>query len=179
MAGAARARRYAQAAFQLAIERQDLERWRRDLGTVAALGRDQTVVQILESPRFAFKDKVNLLSGRLADMHPLVVNLLLMLIQKGRLALLPDIYADFEELADEYRGVASAEVTTAVELDEAERKRLAERLSEVVGKQVVVRAKVDPAVVGGIIARFGDKLLDASTRHRLEALKKQIAGATR
>ncbi len=179
MARAARARRYAQAAFQLAVERQDLERWLRDLRTVVALGRDETVARLLESPKFAFTDKVKLLSGRLGDMHPLVMNLLLVLIQKGLLALLPDIYAEFEDLADEYRGVAVAEVTTAVELDEAERKRLAERLSEVIGKQVVVRAKVDPAVVGGIVARFGDKLLDASTRHRLEALKKQIAGATR
>ena len=179
MARAARARRYAQAAFQLALERQDLDRWRSDLRTVAALGRDETLVQLLESPKFALGDKVKLLSSRLAGVHPLVLNLLFMLIQKGRLALLPDIYGEFEDLADDYQGVAPAEVTTAIELDEAERKRLAERLSAIVGKQVVIRPKVDPEVVGGIVARFGDKLLDASTRQRLQALKKQIAGATR
>ncbi len=179
MARAARAKRYAEAAFQLALEGQDLDRWVSDLRTVAALGRDATVVGLLDNPQFAFADKVTLLSGQLAGMHPLVLNLLLMLVQKGRLGLLPDIYDEFQDMADEYRGVAPAEVTTAVELSEEERKHLAERLSQIVGKQVVVRPRVDPQILGGIVARFGDRLLDGSTRHRLEDLKRQIAGATR
>ncbi len=156
-----------------------MERWLSDLRTVAALGRDDALLQLLESPRFAFTDRVKLLSDRLGDVHPLVLNLLFMLIQRAQLGLLPGIFDEFEDLANDYRGVATAEVTTAVELNEVETKRLAERLSEIVGKQVVVRPKVDPEVVGGIVARFGDKLLDASTRHRLEELKKQIAGTTR
>ena len=90
--------------------------------------------------------------------------------------LLPQIFDEYQRLLDAFRGVQRAEVVTAVELTREDQLAIETRLSEVTGKKVVITAKVDPTVIGGVVARFDGKLLDGSTRSKLEALKKQIAG---
>ena len=80
-------------------------------------------------------------------------------------------------MLDNYLGVEQAEVVTAVPLDENDVQKLAKNLGAVVGKEVVVKAEVDPEILGGIIARVGGKLLDGSTRSRLAALKRELVGA--
>jgi F-type H+-transporting ATPase subunit delta len=86
-----------------------------------------------------------------------------------------DIADEYQRLLDSYRGIEQAEVTTAIELDDEDRRKLEERLELVVGKKVVLKPRVDPAVLGGIVARIGGKLLDGSTRSKLMALKKALA----
>ncbi|MGD9143877.1 MAG: ATP synthase F1 subunit delta, partial [Dehalococcoidia bacterium] len=81
-----------------------------------------------------------------------------------------------QRLLDTYRGIEPAKVITAVPLDEKDKQKLTERLSAVVGKQVVLKAEVDPEILGGIIARVGGKLLDGSTRSKLAALKRELTG---
>jgi F0F1-type ATP synthase delta subunit len=88
------------------------------------------------------------------------------------------IAEEFRVLLDEQRGIAWAEVLTAIPLDEEQKRRVAARLGEVTGKQVNVDAAVDPSILGGLIARIGDTLIDGSTRSRLLALKKELMGAS-
>jgi F-type H+-transporting ATPase subunit delta len=107
------------------------------------------------------------------------VNLVNLLVARERLGMAGEIAEDYERLLYSHRGIEPADVVTAVPLDEDEIKKLEERLGTIIGKKVVVKPEVDPTVVGGIVARVGGKLLDASTRNRLEALKKQIAGTER
>jgi F-type H+-transporting ATPase subunit delta len=90
-----------------------------------------------------------------------------------------DIAAEYQRLLDSSRGIEQAEVTTAVPLDENDMTKLTERLGAVVGKEVVVKAEVDPEILGGIIARIGGKLLDGSTRSKLAALKRELVGTGR
>lgn len=80
----------------------------------------------------------------------------------------------YQRLLDSYRGIERAEITTAVPLDEEDKQRLEERLGAIVGKKAVLKPKVDSSVIGGIVARIGDKLLDGSTRSQLMALKKEL-----
>ena len=88
-----------------------------------------------------------------------------------------DIADEYQRLLDSHRGIEQAEVTTAIPLDDEDKQRLAEYLGAVVGKKVMLKPKVDSGLIGGIVARVGDKLLDGSTRSKLAALREQLAGA--
>lgn len=179
MARRAQAKRYAQAVFQIALEKGELDRWQSDLKRIAGLQQDDVLVRLLENPKLPFSDKVRLLSERLADINPLALNLVCLLVARGRLGLLGEIAEEYQRLLDSYRGIEPAEVITAVPLEDEDKRKLEEHLSDIAGKKVIIYPKVDPALVGGIVARFGGKLLDGSTRSRLEALKKDIGGIAR
>ena len=139
------------------------------------MGEDATLIAWLENPKFRFDDKVGLLSEQLGDLNPLTLNLVYLLAARGRLSMIGDIADEYQRLLDSYRGIEQAEVITAVPLDDEDRLRLGERLGAVVGKKVVVKPEVDSSLIGGFIARIGGKLLDGSTRGKLEALKRELA----
>ena len=179
MAGKAHARRYAQAAFEIALEKKELERWQDDLEKVAGTLADAAFLAALESPKIGLEDKFRLLSERLKGISPLVLNLARLLVTRGSAGMAGDIAAEYRRLLDGHRGIAPADVITAVPLDDGDRKKLAASLGSLVGKKVTLHAEVDPEILGGVIARVGGKLLDGSTRSRLAALKRELTGAER
>ena len=168
------ARRYSQAVFEIALERKELDRWQSDLGKIASLGEDATFIAFLESPRFHFNDKARLLSERLGDINPLALNLVYLLVARGRLSMVGDIADGYQQLLDSYRGIERAEITTAIPLDDEDKLRLEEHLGAIVGKKVVLKPGIDSSLIGGIVARIGGKLLDGSTRSQLMALKREL-----
>jgi len=168
------ARRYAQAVFNIALERNELDRWQSDLQKIAGLSEDAAFIALMENPKVRFEDKARLLVEPLGDINPLALNLVYLLLTRGRVSLIGDIADEYQRLLDSYRGIEQAEVITAVPLDAKERQRLEEHLGAVVGKKVVLQPKVDPSLIGGIIARIGGKLLDASTHSKLIALRDEI-----
>jgi len=168
------AKRYAQAAFNIALEKKELDKWQTDLRTVASLGEDSTIITFLESPKFNFSAKTKLLSERLVDVEPLVLNLVYLLIAKARLGIIGEIADEYQRLLDSYHGIERAEVITAVPLDDKDKVKLGERIGAIVGKKVMIEPEVDPGLIGGFIVRIGGKLLDGSTRSRLEALKREL-----
>jgi F-type H+-transporting ATPase subunit delta len=170
------ARRYAQAVFDIAREKKELERWQSDLDRIVDLGGDATVMALLEHPKVRFEDKAKLLAERLKGVNPLALNLVYLLVTRGRLGMLGDIAGEYRRLLDGYHGIERAEVTTAIALDDGEKRRLEEQLSVVVGKKVVLEAKVDESLIGGMVARVGGKLLDGSTLSQLTAMRKIFAG---
>ncbi len=177
MARRAYAKRYAQAVFQIALEKKELEKWQSDLKKIATLAEDKVLLTLLENPKLRFSDKAELLAGRLSEVSPLALNLVHLLVARDRLGMVVKITEEYQRLFDAYRGIESAEVTTAVPLGDEAKARLGRHLEEIVGKKVVIKHEVDPALIGGLVARIGGKLLDGSTRSRLEALKKGMAGA--
>ncbi len=108
------------------------------------------------------------------EIGQLQLNLLRLLRRKSRLALGPSIASYVRELLDERRGVARAEVRTAVEIDEERQQWFADQLGELTGRQVEVEAEVDPDLIGGAVVRIGDRLIDGSARSRLRALRTQL-----
>jgi F-type H+-transporting ATPase subunit delta len=173
------ARRYAQAAFELAHEKGQLDAWERDLASLAealALPQAQAFVgsrQVTPEQKSAFVQRVA------GEISPLVWNLVRLLASKDRLGLLPQVNDAFRELLDEHRGIAHAQVVAAVELSDDEREAITRRLSEMTGKQVQIEVSQDPELLGGVVARIGDRLIDGSTRTKLVALKRKLAGAAR
>jgi len=142
------ARRYSQAVFNIARERNELDRWQSDLGKIAGLGEDAPFIALLENPKVRFEDKARLLSERLGDINPMALNLVYLLVTRGRLSMAGDIADEYQRLLDSYHGIERAEVTTAVTLDDKEKQRLEERLGAVVGKKVVLEPKVDSSLIG-------------------------------
>jgi len=169
------ARRYSQAVFNIAREKNELDKWQSDLRKIATVGDDAQFLAFLENPKVRFEDKAKLLSQWLGDVNPLALNLVYLLVTKGRLGMVADIADEYQRLLDSYRGIEQAEVTTAIKLDDEDRRRLEKRLEMMVGKKVVLKPRVDPDVLGGVVARIGGKLLDGSTRSKLMALKKALA----
>ena len=102
-------------------------------------------------------------------------NLTSLLVSKGRVALAEGIAAEYRELVDDYRGVGNAEVTTAVALDAEAEKRIADQMTEATGRQIKLTSRVDPDIVGGIVIKIGDSLIDGSTRTKLSAMRSALA----
>ena len=179
MAVKAYARRYSQAVFEIALETKELDRWQADLEKIVSVVSDAEVMALLENPKLPLGDKARMLSELLADINPKALNLVQLLLIKGRLGMIADIANGYQRLLDSERGIEPATVTTAVPLAEEDKQKLAERLGAIVGKKVVLESEVAPGLIGGIVARIGGKLLDGSTRSKLLALKRELAGTGR
>jgi len=168
------AKRYAQAVFEIAREKNELEKWQAELARIAGLKKDAAVLGWLENPRAVADLKTQYLQQ--LGLSPLGLNLVHILLNKGRLHLVDDISEEYQRLVARQQGLETAEVTTAVPLSEDEQQKLAVGLGAVTGKKVLVKAAVNPEIIGGMTARINDQLLDGSTRRRLMDLKKAISG---
>lgn len=170
------ARRYSKAIFEIALEKKELDRWQSDLSKIASLGEDAAIVSLLENPRLHFDSKAKLLSERLSEINPLALNLAYLLVTRGKIKIAGDIADEYQRLLDSYRGIEQAEVTTVIPLDDEYEQKLTEHLGAIVGKKVVLKPAVDSRLIGGVVARIGDKLIDGSTRSKLAALREELAG---
>jgi len=173
------ARRYSQAIFRMALQEKDLNRWQTDLRKVATLLKDSALAALIANPKITGEEKSKTLAQRLGEINPLVIKLVLLLATKGKVAAIDDIAEEYQALVDNFRGIEGteiAEITTAIPLDDADKLKIAQRITEIVGKPVQLRPKVDPAIIGGIIIRVGDKLIDGSLRSKLAALRKDLGG---
>ncbi len=172
------AKRYAQAAFQIAKEGDSFDRWLEGVDAIAALMTDERVDALMTRSKAAFADKVAVVEQALPQSGPLVVNLAKLLVQKHRTYLAPFIARSFREMVDLHRGVSHARVRTAVPLSDEEQAELARRLAELTGGQVRVELTVDPSIIGGLVARIGDRIIDGSTEGKLRALRRRLQEAT-
>ena len=172
-------KRYARAAFELAMEKNELEVWQEGLKKMADLATDQTLMVLLQDPRIPFDSKKSLLQKGLGEIHPLVFNLAVLLVSKGLLSRGSDIFQQYNNLMDAHRGVERARVTTALPLAGEEKEVVSRRLGEIVDRKVVIDGQVDPSVIGGFIARIGDTLIDGSIRQKLDSLKKSMMEGAR
>jgi F-type H+-transporting ATPase subunit delta len=179
MAKKANARRYAQAVFEIALEKKELDRWQADLQKVAAAVSDVDFLAALESPKIKFEDKSRFLTERLGEIDPLALNLALLLVSRSGIGLIGEIAAEYKRLLDAHRGIKAADVITALPLDAKDEEKLETRLGDLVDAKVELKSRVDPEILGGIIVRVGGKLLDGSTRSKLTALKKELISGER
>jgi F-type H+-transporting ATPase subunit delta len=175
MAKKANPRRYAQAIFEIALGKNELDLWQSDLQKVVDVLGAGDFLAALESPKIKFEVKSRLLKERLDSINPLVLNLLLLLISKSGIGMIREIAREYRLLLNQYRGIKSADVITALPLDEKDEKALTEKLGILVNAKVELKSKVEPEILGGLVVRVGGKLLDGSTRSKLTALKKELA----
>jgi len=176
MSNAGVARRYAEAAFEISVEQQALDRWRADIGVIAEYFGTHQLKFILGEPnvRLERKEQIvrDLLTGKV---QPEALSFALVLTERSLVGLAPRIKDAFEILYNNYKGQTPATVTTAVPLDDATRQRIVADLQTQTGKRILLDERVDPSILGGAIVRVGDSLMDGSVRQRLAILRNQIA----
>lgn len=165
------ARRYNQALTELAQENGTFDAWLRDLDVLNALISDQEVAQFLQNPGVQDAQKLSAADAVLTDVQPEARTLFHMLIERRRLKLLPEIVELMNESALGAKGVVRVDVTTADALDDAGKELVRERLKSIVGKDVELHLHEDASIIGGIVARIGDQVIDGSVLNQLRRLR--------
>ena len=128
----------------------------------------------LEHAKVPMPRKVHTIGEVLAGVDPIMQNLLFVLVSRGLVDLVPEVQQAYQGLLDEFKGREQVQVSSAVPLEDGERVRIALFLSELINKDVVLDTRVDPSILGGLVIKIGDKLIDGSTRTRLEELGRQL-----
>jgi len=174
-------RNYAEALLALARKAGDVEGWGELINAIAvAMGENQILRTFLESPKLAATQKIEILEKALGRrVPPLFLRYLETVIQKRRQMLIPEIATEYQALIDESENRLHANVTVARETTEPERDALARQLTKVFGKRVVPHVSLNPAILGGVIVRVGDTVMDGSVRKRLSVLKQRMLAAHR
>jgi F-type H+-transporting ATPase subunit delta len=172
-------KRYAQAVFQIAREKNTLAEWQLDLKKIAGLMQNAEFVAVIENPVIPFDLKSKLLKELLGKIDPFALNLGYLLIIKNKFKNAGQIAEQFDHLLNSYRGIMNAEITTAIAIDNSDKKRVTEQLEKVLSSKVATDFNVDPSILGGIIARVDGTLIDGSIRSKLEILKKNMAGISK
>jgi F-type H+-transporting ATPase subunit delta len=169
---------YARALFDAALAEKRLEPVREQLQQlVEAEAEVPELRELLRNPQLDPRSKRAALEELLSGGDQLLRNFLLVLVDKGRAGQLEEIAREFERLAAEQEGIVRAELTTAVELSDAEAKKLLKQIEQASGQKVEATRSVDPDLIGGMILQVGSHRLDASVRGRLERLRRELATA--
>ena len=169
---------YARSLFEVAKEQDKLDKVRDEIGEFAdALNESRELQVFLFSPYFSTREKSEGLDKAISGADETTVNFLRLLIEKHRTPVLFRVRAEFDELWEEENRLLPVTVTSAVELDKRTVKQIGDRIAEQTDRKVDLSSKVDPDILGGIVVRVGNSVLDASIRNRLENFRKQVARA--
>jgi F-type H+-transporting ATPase subunit delta len=169
---------YSRSLFEVANEHDKLDRVRDELATIAdALAQDRQLQVFFFSPYFSTEEKRDGLQRMVVDGDPAVVNFLELLVEKHRMPVLFRIRRQFDVLYDRANRRLPVHVTSAVPLDEGVVRELERRIHDQTGQNVQLESRVDEDILGGIVLRVGNSILDASIRHRLEQLRREVAKA--
>jgi F-type H+-transporting ATPase subunit delta len=169
------ARRYAEAAFQVALRDDMVAGWRSGLDAAARITADQTVGHLLANPAVALETRLEMAGSIFGPVveRP-VLNLIGLILRRGRIDQLPRVAAEFQRLDNARQGITIATATSAAPLSPDEVRALTARMEQFTGGRVELDLQVDPSLLGGLVVRVGDRLIDGSVRGRLERLRNQL-----
>lgn len=169
------ARRYASAVFDLARKYNTVDATLKDIREIAQVFANRKVSYLLREPKIPAKRKEQALRAALQRrVQNTSLNLALLLVQRELVEYMPAIAQEFEQLVLDYRNQAVAYVTTATQVDAKQQATIQRALEQRTGKSIIMRSHVDPSILGGVIARVGDRIIDGSVRYRLNVLEQQL-----
>jgi ATP synthase F1 delta subunit len=169
---------YARSLFEAAQEHDKLDAVRDQLGEIAdAIAEDRDLQVFFFSPALSSEDKKEGLEKAITGAEELVQNFLELLIENHRMAAVFKIRRELDALWDKENERLPVTITSAVELDDKTVKEIGDQIAEQTGRKVELSADVDPDVLGGLVVRVGNTVLDASVRRRLENLRREVARA--
>lgn len=173
------ARNYAEALLVLAGKAGDLNGWGDAIGALAnAVSTDERLHNFLAAPSISAVDKNRVLEKAFGASFPaMLVRFVQKLVDNRRQMLLGEIAAEYANLVDAQQGRVHAQVTVAREANESERAALSQSLSATLGKHVVPHITVNPAILGGVVVKIGDTVMDGSVRRRLATLRSRLLAA--
>ena len=169
------ARRYAQALFLIAEENGDQDQWLADLEVLASSSRNPDFIAFIDSPKIENVKKIEVIKEAFSkSISDLALNLVSLLATRNYVASLSSIADAFQELVDSEKGVERAEIVSAVKLTDGQEKGVVDKLTQMVGKELSVTTFVDESILGGYLARVGDRLLDGSVKTQLEDMRREL-----
>jgi F-type H+-transporting ATPase subunit delta len=167
---------YARSLFEVASEQGKLDEVRQQLGEFAdAMEADRELQVFFFSPYFSTQEKQDGLDRAVSGADETIINFIKLLIENHRMPVIFRVRRGYDELWERENKLLPVQVTSAVELDKATVKQIGDRIAEQTGQKVDLSASVEPDILGGIIVRVGNQVLDASVRNRLEQLRKQVS----
>jgi len=178
--GSTAARRYAEAAFELATRDKALEPYGDGLDLAAQLASDARVLSVLRNPARPLRQRLEVVDALLAKRVPEpVLKLVSLLVERGKVDRIGAVAAEYRRLLNRERGIVDAVAKTALPLDGKETEALRAKVAKMTGQTVDLRVEVDESLIGGLTVRVGDTLYDASVRGRLERLRERLVAGAR
>ena len=169
---------YARSLFEVAVERDALDEVHDQLSAFAdAMHDSRELAVFFFSPYFSITEKKEGLERAVTDADPAIDNFLQALIERHRMPAIFRIRTEFDGLWADAKRLLPVQLTSAIKLDESTVTSLGERIGQQIDRQVEITSEVDPDILGGIVLRVGNVILDASIKNRLEQLRKQVAQA--
>ncbi len=169
---------YGRSLFEAALDSDSLDVIREQLGQFAdALDADHDLQVFFFSPYFSTEEKKDGLHKMVDGAEPFFLNFLELLLENHRMPVIFRIRREFESLWEDYNKRLPVAITSAVELDEQTVKGIGDRIAEQTGRTIDLSSTVEPDIIGGIVVRVGNQVLDASIRNRLDSLRKQVVRA--
>lgn len=169
------ARPYAKAAFEYALENRNLSGWSDMLGYAAAVASDQAMVQCLDNPQLTFEQKSEIFNSVCeGNADASSRNFICQLAQNKRLSILPEIYALFVALVAEQEKTVDVNIQTAYALSDEQAEKITQALNRRLGRKVNLQSEIDKRLLGGMIIRAGDMVIDGSIRGKIARLNQQI-----
>jgi F-type H+-transporting ATPase subunit delta len=169
------ARRYAGAMFELGLKQKSLDRTLEDVRGIAQVFANRKLAYLLREPKVPMKRKETAIRQQLTDkVLPTSLNLALLVVQRELVDIMPNIAKELDQIVLNYKNEAIADVTTATQIDDAQLSLIKRALEKRTGKTIITHTKVQPDILGGVIARVGDQVIDGSVRARLAALRQDL-----
>ncbi len=169
------ARRYAGAIFEIGSKQNTLDQTLEDVQEIAKLFSGRTLAYLLREPKIPAQRKETAIRQALTSrVLPTSLNLALLIVQRELADLMPNIARELEQLVLISKNQAVAEVTTATKLDDKQLTLIKQALERKTGKTILMHTKVQPGILGGVVARVGDQVIDGSVQHRLASLQQQL-----
>jgi|SRR6266487_3169338 len=169
------ARRYAGAIFDIGLKQNTLDRTLADVQEIAKLFSIRKLAYLLREPNIPGERKERAIrQGLTSKVLPTSLNLALLVVQRGLVDLMPNIARELNQLVLNYKNEAKAEVTTATQMDKSQRSQVQHALERMTGKRIQLETRVQPGILGGVVARVGDQVIDGSVERRLKLLQQQL-----
>jgi F-type H+-transporting ATPase subunit delta len=173
--GTVSSKRYSQAIFQIAVESDKINLWETDLALLCESIQDEDIRTYLDSPEIESSKKIGIINDSFNNsINSMAINLMSLLVTKNAVSDLPDMVIEFNKLVDERKGVEQAEIVSAVELDIDQETQILGLFQELVGKEVSISRRIDSNVLGGFVARVGDRLIDGSLSTRIKNMERDL-----
>ena len=171
-------KRYAQAIFDLAVEKDRIDEWAGDLAAISEAVKEDELRAFLQHAKVPLSSKMLVINQAFSTADATIQNLVSLLISRGLTDRIGQVEEWYLRLLNQRRGREDVEVWSAVDLDDGEKDRVKEFLEQLLQKDVELHAQVDPGILGGLVMRVGDKLIDGSARTRLERMGRQLQQGT-
>lgn len=172
------ARRYARALFALGKEQGKNKGYSEALGAIAELYKEESIENALVNPLYPLdaRQKVMEKIAKSAKADTVLTRFLNLLLEKKRADILPDIALEMQVMVDQEENISHGSVVSAIKLDKALKEKIQQALEKLTGNKVILEASVDPTIIGGVVAKVGDLVLDGSIKTQLNGLKESIKG---